>query len=322
METPQRFDERGGEERRIGDRRRSRTITPHLGTPIAADDRLGFPLRSHELDARVREALSEDGAFGDVTTIACIRSDRRAHAAIIARAAGVISGVPLAVCAFRLLDPDVAIRVDVDDGAPVTAGGAVMRITGLARAMLSAERVALNFLQRLSGISTLTARYVDAIRGTGAAIVDTRKTIPGFRALEKYAVRAAGATNDRLSLAETVVIKDNHLAAAGRDIAFAVRRVREYFDHSVRVEVECTSVRQVGAALDAGADIILIDGFSLDEIRDCAEIVAGRAALEVSGPLGVDGIRAVANAGAQRVSVAALTQAAQPLDLTLTLEPS
>ncbi|HET7566252.1 MAG TPA: nicotinate-nucleotide diphosphorylase (carboxylating), partial [Gemmatimonadaceae bacterium] len=174
-----------------------RRITPVDGCVVAPDDLLGFPLAPAELERCVRAALTEDGAFHDLTTISTVPPDRHEHGTVVARRAGVVAGVPLAIAAFRLLDPHATIRVDADDGARVAAGTPILRVSAHARALLSAERVALNFLQRLSGIATITAHYVSAVRGTRAQILDTRKTTPGLRALEKYAVRAGGGHNHR-----------------------------------------------------------------------------------------------------------------------------
>ena len=314
-DTPERRTADG----RTGKRRISRTITPHLGTPIAENDTIGFPLSPRQLDECVRAALQEDGAFSDVTTIACVVSDRRAHGTIIAQQAGVITGMPLAISAFRQLDHDCAIRVDVDDGERVTPGAVVMRISGLARALLSAERVALNFLQRLSGIATLTARYVDAVRGTRVQILDTRKTTPGLRHLEKYAVRAGGGISRRLDLT-TVLIKVNHLSAIGGDVELAVRRTREFAPADALVEVQCSSPDQVEAVLAAGADMVLFDGMSPAQVRECVELVGGRATTEASGRITLDRVREFAEAGVDRISVGALTQAAASLDLALEFE--
>ncbi len=196
-----------------------RTITPLSVPAVGEMGRLKFPFDGTALDAIVRAALEEDGAFNDVTTIATVVTERRARATLAARQPGVVAGVPLAVEAFRLLDPKVSMRIDAEDGRRVMAGESVLLITGHARPILAAERVALNFLQRLSGIATLTARYVDMVAGTRARILDTRKTTPGWRALEKYAVRAGGGTNHRFDLASAVLIKDNHLAALDGDVA-------------------------------------------------------------------------------------------------------
>jgi len=195
--------------------------------PAVPRDGLRFPLSREQLVARVKEALDEDGAFNDVTTIATVRSERRARAALVARQGGTIAGIPFALETFRMLDPKISMRVDKEDGKRAMKGEIVLYISGHARGMLSAERVALNFLMRLSGIATLTSRYVDAVRGTNVKILDTRKTTPGWRSLEKYAVRAGGGTNHRMDLASSVLIKDNHLAAVDGNVEIAIRRARE-----------------------------------------------------------------------------------------------
>ena len=204
-----------------------RTSTPWAGVPAVDASVVRFPLRQSQLEHVVREALDEDGAFNDITTIATVVSDRRSRGTLVARQNGVVCGVPLALEAFRLLDPKVSIRVDHEDGTRVHAGEPVLFVTGHARALLSAERVALNYMQRLAGVATLTCKYVDLVKGTKAKILDTRKTTPGWRALEKYAVRAGGGMNHRMDLASGVLIKDNHLAALDGDVYKAVCRARE-----------------------------------------------------------------------------------------------
>ncbi len=281
------------------------------------DDPLLFPLTPDGLIGMVRAALEEDGAFHDVTTIATVVSDRRAHAAIVAREGGVIAGVPIAIAVFRLLDDHVAIRVDADDGVRVAAGERILHITGDPRALLSGERVALNFLQRLSGIATATARYVHAVQGTGAQIVDTRKTTPGLRRLEKYAVRAGGGRNHRMDLSGMVMIKDNHLAAVNGDIALAVRRAREFAADGLDVEVECDTLDQVTVALEAGADIILLDNMSLDQLREAVAMIRKQALIEASGGVNLSTVRAVAEAGVDWISVGALTHSVRSLDMAM-----
>lgn len=313
-------DEPRATDRRTADRRTPRAVTPLTGTPIAEDDWIGFPLGSRQLAAVARSALQEDGALNDLTTIACVFSDRRAHGTIIAKHGGVIAGVPLAISVFRVLDPNVAIRVDVDDGGYVAEGTAVMRITGLARAILSAERVALNFLQRLSGVASTTSRYVDAVRGTHAQIYDTRRTTPGIRDLECYAVRAGGGLNHRFDPTRSVRVRLNHLAAVGGDVVLAVRRAREFVPPGSPVAVECRSREQVRKALDAGADTVVLMGMSPAQARECVEFVGGRAATELYGPIAPDGVRAFAQAGVDRIAVPALTQCAAALELTLEFE--
>ena len=299
-----------------------RMVTP-LSTPSIPEmswNGLVFPLAPGALDALVRSALEEDGAFNDITTIATVVTDRRARAALVARQAGVVAGIPLVVESFRLLDPKVSIRIDAEDGTRVRAGDSVLFITGHARSMLAAERVALNFMQRLSGIASLTARYVEAVRGTRARILDTRKTTPGWRLLEKYAVRAGGGTNHRFDLASAVLIKDNHLAALDGDIALAVRRAREIAPMGTRVEVECERQEQVAAAVGAGADIVMLDNMSPGDLRQCVALVAGRATVEASGGVTLHTVREIAECGVDWISVGALTHSAPAMDLALDFE--
>jgi nicotinate-nucleotide pyrophosphorylase (carboxylating) len=288
--------------------------------PVAARDGLRFPLTREQLVVRVREALEEDGAFNDVTTIATVRSDRRARAALVARQGGTVAGIPFALETFRMLDPKVSMRVDTEDGKRAMRGETVVYITGHARAMLSAERVALNFLMRLSGIATLTSRYVDAVRGTGVRILDTRKTTPGWRSLEKYAVRAGGGTNHRMDLSSSVLIKDNHLAAVDGHVEIAIRRAREVAPPGARIEVECINVDQVVAAAEAGANIILLDNMPLELMRECVKVTARRAALEASGGVTLENVRAIAGTGVDMISVGALTHSAAALNLALDFE--
>ena len=297
-----------------------RTITP-LGTPaVGSVGMLRFPLANGELQALVKSALEEDGAFNDLTTIATVVSDRHARGRLVARAPGVLCGVSLGLQAFLSLDPKVTIRVDSEDGARLQAGDSILYLSGHARALLTAERVALNFMQRLSGVASITARYVDAVRGTRAKILDTRKTTPGWRLLEKYAVRAGGGTNHRLSLSTAVLIKDNHLAAVDGDVSLAVRRARDLAPPGTKVEVECDKLEQVEAAIFARADIIMLDNMTLDVMRECVDLVAGRAITEASGGVNLDSVRAIAETGVDWISVGALTHSAPALDLALDFE--
>jgi nicotinate-nucleotide pyrophosphorylase (carboxylating) len=304
------------------DDRRSvpRTVTPLSVPAIDGTALLRFPMGQQQLDDVVRFALQEDGAFNDLTTIATIVSDRRARARLVAREGGVIAGVPLALEAFRLLDAKVSNRVDREDGSAVSPGAPVLYVTGHARALLSAERVALNFLQRLSGIASLTAKYVACVAGTRARILDTRKTTPGWRPLEKYAVRAGGGVNHRMDLASAVLIKDNHLAALDGDVALAVRRARELAPRGVRVEVECDRIEQVQQAVDAGADIILLDNMPTDLMRQCVELVDDRAKTEASGGVNLQTVRGIAETGVDWISVGAITHSAPSMDLGLDFE--
>ena len=298
-----------------------RTITP-LSTPavLGGMGLLRFPYHQDELRSLVRNALDEDEAFNDLTTIATVVSDRHARGQLVSRADGVLCGVPLAVEAFRQLDPKVTIRVDLEDGARLRKGSNILYLSGHARALLAAERVALNFMQRLSGIATLTARYVEAVKGTKAKILDTRKTTPGWRLLEKYAVRAGGGTNHRLNLSAAVLIKDNHLAAVDGDVALAVRRARDLAPRGTKIEVECERIEQVQAAVEANADIVMFDNMHPDEMARCVELVAGRAITEASGRVRLENVRAIAEAGVDWISVGSLTHSAPALDLALDFE--
>ena len=297
-----------------------RTITPLSMPAIGSVGMLRFPYAQAELHALVKSALDEDGAFNDLTTIATVVSDRHARGRLVARAPGVLCGVPLALEAFRTLDPKVTMRVDNEDGARLMPGDSVIYLSGHARALLAAERVALNFMQRLSGVASITARYVEAVRGTHAKILDTRKTTPGWRLLEKYAVRAGGGANHRLNLSAAVLIKDNHLAAVDGDVGLAVRRARDLAPVGTKVEVECDRVEQVEAAIAAGADIIMLDNMPPATMRDCVALVGGRALVEASGGVTLDSVRTIAETGVDWISVGALTHSAPALDLALDFE--
>lgn len=276
-----------------------------------------FPLSPEELASLVRMALEEDGAFNDVTTIATVVTARRARGAIVARRAGTIAGVMLALESFRQMDPKAVMRVIVSDGEVVEAGAPVLFIRGHARGMLSAERVALNFMQHLSGIATLTAQFVAAVRGTGAKILDTRKTLPGWRALEKYAVRCGGGQNHRMDLASAVLIKDNHLAAVDGDVGLAIARARKVAAPGSRIEVECDSIEQVEAAVTHGADIVLLDNMTTAQLAECVRLVDKRAIVEASGRVRLENVRAIAETGVDWISAGSLTHSPPALDLAL-----
>jgi nicotinate-nucleotide pyrophosphorylase (carboxylating) len=281
---------------------------------------LRFPLTHESLEAFVRSALHEDGAFNDITTIATVVSSRRSRARLVARQAGVVCGIPLGLEAFRLLDGKVSIRVEHEDGMRVRSGDPILFVTGHARALLSAERVALNYMQHLSGIATLTARYVDEVKGTGAKILDTRKTLPGWRTLEKYAVRAGGGMNHRMDLSTGVLIKDNHLAALDGDVAKAVKRARELAPKGVKIEVECDRLDQVERAVAAGADIVLLDNMPVEVMAECVRVVDGAAILEASGGVTLSTVRRIAETGVNWISIGALTHSAQSMDLAVDFE--
>ena len=262
-------------------------------------------------------ALEEDLGRGDVTSEALIPPDREAEGEVLVKARGVIAGLEVAAAVFRAVDPTLAWEALARDGKAVSPGQAVARVSGRARSILAAERTALNFLQRLSGIATLTARYVEALRGTRARLTDTRKTTPGWRYLEKMAVRAGGGHSHRLDLAGGILIKDNHLALSGNDIPAAIRAVREQAPHTLRVEVEVTSLAGVEAALAAGAEVILLDNMSLEEMHRAVALVSGRALLEASGGITLETVRAVAETGVDLISSGAITHSATALDLSL-----
>ena len=281
------------------------------------EEGLHLHLTRKEITTLVAAALEEDDTKHDITTAATVLSNRRARCRLVARQSGVIAGLALAREAFEQLDKAVTIRIDQEDGSRVTESTPVMFLSGHARGLLSAERVALNFVQRLSGIATLTARYVDAVAGTGAHILDTRKTTPGWRRLEKYAVRAGGGMNHRMDLSNAVLIKDNHLAAVDGDIAIAVKRARAVAPMGIKVEVECESLDQVRAALDAGADVVMLDNMTLAEMREAVGIVDGRAVTEASGGVSLETVRQIAETGVDWISVGALTHSAPALDLAL-----
>lgn len=295
----------------------------HRPTPLSipALDRPGsaarFPLSPVELSALVRMALEEDGAFNNVTTIATVVTARRARGAIVARRAGTVAGVTLALEAFRQLDPKAVMRVIASDGESVAAGEPVVFIRGHARGMLSAERVALNFMQHLSGIATLTTQFVAAVRGTGAKILDTRKTLPGWRALEKYAVQCGGGQNHRMDLASAVLIKDNHLAAVDGDVGLAIARARKVAPAGARIEVECDSIEQVEAAIAHSADIVLLDNMTTAQLADCVRLVDRRAIVEASGRVRLENVRAIAETGVDWISAGSLTHSPPALDLAL-----
>jgi nicotinate-nucleotide pyrophosphorylase (carboxylating) len=237
---------------------------------------MNLPLSLEVIDRAVSEALAEDVGAGDVTTLATVGAETHAEAQIVARAVGVIAGMPVAQRVFQRLDPAVEFRAAVGEGASVRPGQTVARVFGRAHPILTGERIALNYLQYLSGIATRTARFVSLVQGTRARITDTRKTVPGARVLSKYAVRVGGGHNHRLGLYDAVLIKENHIAAAG-GIGAAVNHARAFAPHTMRIEVEARDMREVDQALDAGADVILLDNMSPDQIRAAVEHIGARA---------------------------------------------
>jgi nicotinate-nucleotide pyrophosphorylase (carboxylating) len=266
----------------------------------------------------VARALAEDVGAGDVTTQATVPPGARATATITQKAPGVVFGLDVAEAAFRQADADAQIERLAPEGVWHEPGTPILRVTGTAAGIVTAERTALNFLQRLSGVATLTARYVEKVDGTGATILDTRKTTPTLRALEKAAVVAGGGTSHRFGLFDMVLIKENHVAAAG-GIGNAVRAARQRFT-DIPIEVEAQTADEVREALDAGAPRILLDNMTPDEMRAIAAEVAGRAELEASGNVDLQTVRAAAETGVDFISVGALTHSAPALDLSLILE--
>jgi len=277
----------------------------------------------HIIEAVVAQALAEDIGHGDLTTQTAIPAAVQSTAHIVTREAGVVAGLPVVIAVFYQLDPRLKVLLHVDDGATVAAGTKLATVVGSARSILSGERVALNLLQRLSGIATMTAQYVAAVANTKAKILDTRKTTPGLRALEKYAVRVGGGYNHRFGLYDGVMLKDNHLAilaAQGIDLVSAIKQVRQHLGPMVQIEVEVESVDAAIAAAEAGADLILLDNMPLDQLRLAVQAIAGRAKTEASGGVTLQTVRAIAETGVDYISVGALTHSVRALDIGLDCE--
>lgn len=270
-------------------------------------------------EAIVALALDEDLGVGDITSLSTVAAGTLSRGTIVAKAPGVISGLAVASDVFRRVDASISFVPLLEDGQRVTPGRAIADVAGPARGLLAGERVALNLLQRLSGVATLTAAYVAAVEGTAARIVDTRKTTPGMRVLEKAAVRHGGGQNHRFGLADGILIKDNHLAAVGgrNRVRDAVRLARERAPHTLRIEVEVTTLEEVGQALTAEADVILLDNMDPPAMRHAVGLIGGRALIEASGGITLDTVRAVAETGVALISVGALTHSAAALDLSL-----
>lgn len=276
-----------------------------------------FPLPTIMLEPLVRAALLEDlGRAGDLTTDAIVPKEQRATTVLAARQPGVVAGLDLAILAFRLIDQDVTISVQRSDGSAVAAGDVVATVSGPARAILTGERTALNFLSRLSGIATATRAIVDAVAGHKAKIVCTRKTTPGLRAIEKYAVRAGGGSNHRFGLDDAVLIKDNHVAVAG-GIRPAIERVRSSVGHLVKIEIEVDTLPQLEEALELAPDAVLLDNMTPDQLHRAVVMVSGRAITEASGRITAATALIVAATGVDLISVGWLTHSAPILDIAL-----
>jgi nicotinate-nucleotide pyrophosphorylase (carboxylating) len=267
----------------------------------------------------IDRALAEDIGSGDVTTEALVSADARARARIVQKEPGVVAGLRVAEAVFRRVDPELRWHAHATEGEWRDAG-LVAEIAGSAASILRAERVALNFLGRLSGIATLTARFVREVAGTGAAVLDTRKTTPGLRVLEKQAVKAGGGANHRFGLHDAILVKENHIAAAG-GVGQATRRALAAAPDGMRVEIECASLAEVDEALDAGAGALLLDNLSNEELTEAVARVAGHAELEASGNVTLETVRSIAETGVDYISVGALTHSAPALDLSLQLDP-
>lgn len=275
--------------------------------------------RAH-IDRVVALALEEDAPWGDLTSEALIPASATATAELVARESGVFSGGEVFAAAFALTDARVAVDVRAADGTRFAPGDVLAVVTGPARAVLTAERIGLNFAQRMSGVATLTARYVDAVAGTGVRIADTRKTTPGLRAFERHAVRSGGGANHRYSLSDAVMAKDNHLAVlvrSGMSVTDALRDAKTRLPHTTHLEVEVDRLDQIEAVLAAGIGTIMLDNFSLADLRTGVAQVAGRATVEASGGVSLDTVRAIAETGVDVISVGALTHSARALDLGL-----
>ena len=273
------------------------------------------------LENAVRAALDEDlGRAGDITTLATIPAGTQATAVFAVRKPGVVCGLPIAEASFRLIDPSIRFETLVEDGASVPGNRTpVARVSGDARAILTAERTALNYLSRMSGISTMTAKYVALVAHTNAKICCTRKTTPGLRAFEKYAVRCGGAMNHRFGLDDAVLIKDNHIAVCG-GIREALRAAKAFVGHLVKVEIEVDTLEQLQEVLDEGADFCLLDNMSTDMMRQAVKMSAGRVKLEASGGINIETVKAIAETGVDLISSGALTHSAPILDLGLDIE--
>ncbi len=272
------------------------------------------------IEDAVRAALNEDlGRAGDITSLATIPASAMATAVIASRQVGVIAGIAFAQAAFRMMDANLKFEILVDDGGHISAGTEVARVSGPARALLSAERVALNYLGRLSGIASLTAKFAAEISHTKAKITDTRKTTPGLRAFEKYAVRCGGGMNHRFGLDDAVLIKDNHIAVAG-GVAAALRAAKASVGHLVKIEIEVDNLQQLVEVIAEGADVVLLDNMSLDQLREAVHMVGGKMKCEASGNVNLSTVKAIAETGVDIISSGALTHSAPVLDLGLDIK--
>lgn len=271
------------------------------------------------LDKVIEDALREDIHTGDITTLAVVPGRRPARARLVAKEPMVLAGIAVAARVFYLLDPTIRFIPHFEDGARLSPGDLIAELEGDSSLLLQGERVALNLIQRMCGTATLTARFVEAVRGTTARIVDTRKTTPGLRVLEKYAVRVGGGINHRTGLYDGVLIKENHIAAAG-GITEAVRRARAYIPHTMKIEVETETLAEVNEALEAGADIIMLDNMTRETMREAVAMIGDQALVEASGGVNLETVRGIAETGVDIISVGALTHSARAMDISMLLE--
>ncbi len=272
-----------------------------------------------ELQRIIQAALQEDIGTGDVTTLSTVDPATISRAELVAKEDFILAGIAVAEKVFKTLDPDVSFEALVADGQSVKRGDVLAWIKGTAATLLQGERVALNLLQRMCGIATLTADFVREVEGTKAKIVDTRKTMPGLRVLDKYSVRAGGGTNHRTSLYDGVLIKENHIRAAG-GITTAVERARKRIPHTLKIEVETSTLEEVAEALEAGADIILLDNMKLKQLEDAVAMIAGKAKAEASGGVNIETVRVIAETGVDLISVGALTHSSRSVDISMLFE--
>jgi nicotinate-nucleotide pyrophosphorylase (carboxylating) len=282
-----------------------------------------MPSNKLQIEEIIDRALAEDLIKGDVTTEALIAGDRRGTGFIVAKKEGILAGINVAKQVFHRVDPELEVELLLEDGAGVKPGSKVANVSGRIASILAAERVALNFLQRLSGIASETNRYVEAVKGLPVRIMDTRKTTPGLRVLEKYAVKVGGGENHRMSLGDGILIKDNHLAALrsqGLNVKQIVAKARQNSPQRLPVEVEVGTVSEALEAVEAGADIVMLDNMNLEDMRKAVKSIHGRTLVEASGGITLDNVRSVAETGVDFISIGALTHSVRALDISLELE--
>ncbi len=276
-------------------------------------------IKIEEIKSVIDYALKEDIGNGDITTNSLIPLDLQAKATMVAKSTGVIAGLAIAEYVFRTLSTDIIWEAFVNDGDKVSKGDQILEISGSYRALLTGERVALNFLQRMSGIATMTANYIDAIKDYKTKILDTRKTVPGLRLLDKYAVMMGGGTNHRIGLYDMVLIKDNHIKIAG-GITRAVAQIKKNLPEGFKIEVETTTVEEVLEALATGVDIIMLDNMSNRTMAECVKIIGGQAKVEASGNMTIDRLKEVAATGVDFISIGALTHSVAAFDISMNIE--